>query len=61
MQLSKETTFFINIKLLESIFVRIYMLSRYITKCKYTFKMIQIITKLDEVFIHILNIPFQLQ
>ncbi len=31
------------------------MLSRYTTKCKYTFKMIQIIAKLDEIPNHILN------
>jgi hypothetical protein len=31
------------------------MLSWYIAKCKYAFKMIQIIAKLDEVFSHILN------
>jgi hypothetical protein len=35
--------------------VRIYVLSRYIAKCKYTFTMIQIIAKLDEIFNHILN------
>jgi hypothetical protein len=31
------------------------MLSRYIAKCKYTLKMIQILEKLDEVLSHILN------
>jgi len=31
------------------------MLSWYIAKCKYAFKMIQIIAKLDEAFSHILN------
>ncbi len=36
------------------IFVKIYMLSRYTTKCKYTLKMIQIITKLDGILSHIL-------
>jgi hypothetical protein len=35
--------------------VRKYMLSQYITKCKYTFNLIQIITKLAEVLSHILN------
>jgi len=47
----------INTKWLKSIFVRIYMLSQYIAKCKYTPKMIQIITKLDEVlsYIFIMN------
>jgi hypothetical protein len=35
--------------------VKIYMLSRYITKCKYTLKMIQIIAKLNEILSHILN------
>jgi len=37
------------------IFVRIYMLSQYIAKCKYTFKMIQIIAKLNDALSHILN------
>jgi hypothetical protein len=31
------------------------MLSQYTTKCKYTFKIIQIIAKLDQVLNHILN------
>jgi hypothetical protein len=31
------------------------MLSQYTTKCKYTFKMIQITTKIDEIFRYILN------
>jgi hypothetical protein len=31
------------------------MLSQYIAKCKYNFKMIQIIAKLDEILSHILN------
>ncbi len=31
------------------------MLSQYITKCKYTLKIIQIIVKLDEVLNHRLN------
>ncbi len=31
------------------------MLSQYITKYKYTFKMIKIIAKFDEVLSHILN------
>jgi hypothetical protein len=36
-------------------FVRIYMLSRYIAKCKYILKMIQIIAKLNEALSDILN------
>ncbi len=32
------------------------MLPQYIAKCKYTFKLIQIITKFDEFFGHILNV-----
>jgi hypothetical protein len=31
------------------------MLPQYIAKCKYIMKMIQTIAKLDEIFIHILN------
>ncbi len=31
------------------------MLSQYTTKCKYTFKMIQITAKIDEIFRYILN------
>jgi hypothetical protein len=31
------------------------MFSQYIAKCKYTFKIIQIIAKLDEIFSYILN------
>ncbi len=31
------------------------MLPQYIAKCKYIMKMIQIIAKFDEIFIHILN------
>jgi len=40
------------------------MLSQYTTKWKYTLKIIQIITKLDDVFSHVeyeLIVPFQLQ
>jgi hypothetical protein len=58
MKSSKETTFFINIKWLKTIFVKIYILSRYTTKYKYTLKMIKIIAKLNEVFIHILNMSW---
>jgi hypothetical protein len=58
MKSSKETTFLINIKWLKTIFVKIYILSRYTTKYKYTLKMIKIIAKLNEVFIHILNMSW---
>ncbi len=34
------------------------MLSQYIGKCKYIHKMIQIIVKLDEMFIHIFNVDY---
>jgi len=33
-------------------------LSQYIAKCKYILKMIQIIVKLDEMFIHIFNVDY---
>jgi hypothetical protein len=56
MQLSKY--FFIHIKWLKNVFVRIYMLSWYTAKCKYTLKMIQINVKLDEVLCHILNMKW---
>jgi hypothetical protein len=46
---------FKNIKWLNNIFVKNYMLSWYTTKCKNTLKMIQIIEKLNEVLSHILN------
>jgi hypothetical protein len=41
--------------MIKKIFVKVYMLSQYTTKYKYTFKMIQIIAKLDEKLNHILN------
>jgi hypothetical protein len=56
MKSAKENIFLINIKWLKNIFVRIYMLSQYTTKCKYTLKMIQIIEKFNEVLSYILNI-----
>ncbi len=58
MKLSKESNFFTNIKWLKNIFVKIDMLSQYIAKCKYTQKMIKIIAKLNEIFIHILNMSW---
>jgi hypothetical protein len=54
MQLSKETTFFINIKWLKSICENLYVVVIYYKMQIYS-KNIQIIAKLDEILNHILN------
>ncbi len=51
----KKSHFEIDIKRLKNILMRKWYSSWYITKCKYTSKPIQTITKLDEIHSHILH------